>query len=53
LLRFARNDGGQGNSRRKKFSFIIFVDATFTILREPPFTNSFDAARETPGAACV
>jgi hypothetical protein len=36
-----------------KIFFIIFVDAMFTILFERPFTNSFDAARENPGAACV
>ena len=37
----------------EKFFFIIFIDAMFTILFERPFTNSFDAARENPSAACV
>jgi hypothetical protein len=43
----------EGNSHPRKFFFIIFIDAMFTILFERPFTNPFDAARENPGAACV
>jgi hypothetical protein len=37
----------------QKIFFSIFIDAMFTILFERPFTNTFDAARETPSAACV
>ena len=36
-----------------KIFFITFIDAMFTILFEPLFTNSFDAARENPGIACM
>jgi hypothetical protein len=43
----------KGNSWPAKIFFSISVDAMFTISFERPFTNSFDAARETPGAACV
>jgi len=42
----------EGTRTAKNF-FIIFIDAMFTILFERPFTNSFDAARENPSAACV
>jgi hypothetical protein len=48
-----RNDEGHGNSCPQKIFFIIFIDAMFTILFERPFTNSFDAARETPAGPCV
>jgi hypothetical protein len=42
-----------GTRGPQKIFFIIFIDAMFTTLLERPFTNSFDAAREIPGAACV
>jgi hypothetical protein len=42
-----------GTRGPRKIFFIIFIDAMFTILFERPFTNSFDAARENPSAACV
>jgi hypothetical protein len=48
-----RDQPGHDDGTGKKIFFIIFIDAMFTILFEPPFTNSFDAARETPSASCV
>jgi hypothetical protein len=42
-----------GTHVSQKIFFIIFIDAMFTTLLDRLFTNSFDAARETPGAACM
>jgi hypothetical protein len=39
--------------RRLKILFIIFVDALFTTLFEPLFTNVFDAATQTAAHSCV
>jgi hypothetical protein len=35
------------------FLFIIFVDAIFTTLFEPPFTNVFDVTGAKPAIACL
>jgi hypothetical protein len=37
---------------RKNF-FVIFVDAIFTTLIEPPFTNVFDAAAPIAAIPCL
>jgi hypothetical protein len=37
---------------RKNF-FVIFVDAIFTTLIEPPFTNVFEVAAPVAAIACL
>jgi hypothetical protein len=36
-----------------EFLFIIFVDAIFTNLFEPPFTKVFEVTAQNPANSCV
>jgi hypothetical protein len=52
-LREPRSDAGNKSAPPKNL-FIIFVDAIFTTLFEPPFTNVFDVMAQTSRfLACI
>jgi hypothetical protein len=47
-----RSDADAVRARPRNF-FSIFVDRIFTTFIERPFTNAFDAIRETLAMSCV